>query len=190
MRAVLIWVLCSAAAAGADLTVVMDFDDEQSAVSIEEMKRETQSILKDSGLQLDWRLRSDAGNSSFENLVFVRFKGRCRFEPVPYLYDERGPLAFTYSTDGRIQPFAEVSCDNVTAAMRPAMHTDQFAKGNLLMGRALGRVLAHELMHILTRSGKHGNDGDGKAALSGRQLISGSLPLDPDDVRRVARANQ
>lgn len=190
MRPLLIWVLCSAAAAAADVTVVMDFEDQQSSVSIEEMKRETQSILKDSGLQLDWRMRSDAGNNSFANLVFVRFKGRCRFEPVPYLFDERGPLAFTYSTDGKIQPFAEVSCDKVTAAMRPAMHSDQYAKGNLLMGRALGRVLAHELMHVLTRSGKHGSAGDGKAALSGQQLISGKLTLDPDDVRRLVRANQ
>jgi hypothetical protein len=170
----------------ADMTVVMDFEDRPSDRSVKEMKRETQAIVKNSGLHLDWQLRSEVGQKSFSDLVVVHFKGRCLFQPAPYLYDERGPLAFTYSTNGEVMPYSEVSCDKITATMRPAMHGSQFANGDVLLGRALGRVVAHELMHMLTRSGVHGRDGVGKASLSGRQLIGSELPLERADIDRIA----
>lgn len=39
-------------------------------------------------------------------------------EPVPYRYDERGPLAFTHSVDGEILPFSEVACDKVRSSLQ------------------------------------------------------------------------
>jgi hypothetical protein len=94
-------------------------------------------------------------------------------------------MAFTYSTDGRVQPFSEVACDKVTSAVRSAMAGGDFAKSDLLLGRALGRVMAHEVMHILSKSGTHGHTGVAKAALSGSQLIAPELRLDPDDLVRM-----
>jgi hypothetical protein len=55
----------------------------------------------------------------------------------------------------------------------------------MLVGRALGRVVAHELVHMLTKSGQHAHEGVQKAALSGRQLISASLPLSAMDIDRL-----
>ena len=86
------------------------------------------------------------------DLVLVRFTGKCVLEPVGYLYDERGPMAFTYSTDGVVQPFSEVACDKVTSVVRSAMSGGDFANADVLLGRALGRVLAHEVVHILSKS--------------------------------------
>jgi hypothetical protein len=115
----------------------------------------------------------------------VHFKGKCVFEPVPYLIDERGPMAFTYSTDGVVQPFSEVACDRVTQAMRSAMAGGDFAHGDVLLGRALGRVLAHEVVHILSKSREHGSSGIAKTALSGSQLIAPELRLEPEDLERI-----
>ena len=115
----------------------------------------------------------------------MKFKGACTVEAVPYVYDERGPLAFTYTTDGYVQPFGEVSCDKVAATVRSAMWGRDFAMADMLMGRALGRVVTHELVHILTGSGHHAEEGVQRAGLSGRRLISPSLGLDPDDVSRI-----
>src|SRR5205807_3210240 len=87
------------------LTIVFRFDGPYSEKSLLEMKRELGTILKGSGIQIDWRDQSDvAVTDSFPNLVVVKFRGKCRMEPVPYLYDERGPLGFTYSTDGAVLP--------------------------------------------------------------------------------------
>jgi len=179
--------VCAARLSGADMTIVMDFDGRHSERSVEEMKRETQAIVRDSGLHLDWQMRTDAGQKSFSDLVVIRFRGKCLFQPAPYLYDELGPMAFTYSTNGEVQPYSEVSCDKVTAVLRPAMHGGEFANADVLLGRALGRVVAHELMHMLTRSSAHAHQGVGKASLSGRQLIASELPLEPADLERIAK---
>lgn len=141
--------------------------------------------MKDSGLTFDWRMRGEAKQESFANLVVVRFKGKCVLEPVGYLFDERGPLAFTYSTDGAVQPFSEVACDRVAAAARSAMSGGDFAHADFLFGRALGRVVAHELVHILARSGAHGREGVAQPALSGFKLIAPELHLDAADLERI-----
>ena len=49
----------------------------------------------------------------------------------------------------------------------------------------MGRVLAHELVHMLTRSRRHGQDGVAEAALSGKQLVEEVLPLSAFDISRL-----
>jgi hypothetical protein len=94
-------------------------------------------------------------------------------------------MAFTYSTDGVVQPFSAVACDKVTSAIRPAMSGGDFAKADVLLGRALGRVLAHEVVHMLSKSGEHGRDGVAKTSLSGSQLIAPKLQLGAADLERM-----
>ena len=189
MRPVAICALILAAiaphAAAEGITIVLDFLGPQSEQSVAEMKREFAGIMKGSALTFDFKSRDQAERVSFSNLMVVRFKGTCVLKPVPYLYDERGPMAFTYSTEGEVQPFSEVACDQVTRVVRSAMSGGDFARADLLMGRALGRVLAHEVVHILTKSGTHGHDGIAKTALSGSQLIAPELRLEPEDLERI-----
>jgi hypothetical protein len=176
---------CAAPAAATDVTVVIDFNGPHSDRSIEEMKRETEGIMKNSGLHLAWKARDAVGNDSYPNLVLVRFKGRCVLEPEPMLYDERGPFAFTYSSEGQVLPFTEVACDHVTASVQTAISGDDFSRLDYLMGRALGRVVAHELVHILTRSGGHAREGVAQAALSGKELIGAPLKLSQGEVQKL-----
>ena len=141
--------------------------------------------MKDSAVRFDFRSRNQASQEAVSDLLLVRFTGKCVLEPVGYLYDERGAMAFTYSTDGIVQPFSEVACDKVTSAVRSAMAGGDFAKADLLLGRALGRVLAHEVMHILSKSGAHGRTGVARTALSGNQLIAPELRLGAEDLERI-----
>ncbi len=175
-------------ARAADVTVVTDFDGPRSDRAVQQMKSETEQIFKSASVHLDWRERGELGQKSYDNLVIVRFKGKCVLEPVPILYDERGPFAFSYSSDGDVLPFSEVECDRVTATVHSAMWGDDFARPDYVMGRALGRVLAHELVHILTRSAAHGNEGVTQPALSGRDLIGAPLRLSRTDVERLRQA--
>jgi hypothetical protein len=177
--------LCLHAAGAAELTVVIDFEGLHSDRSVQEMKREAEEIFKTAGVHLNWRARNEVGSNSYENLVVVHFKGKCMLEPVPMLYDERGPFAFAYNSDGDVLPFSEVECDRVTASVHSAMWGDDFARPDYVMGRALGRVLAHELVHILTKSAMHGSEGVTQAALSGRELIGAPLRLSRTDVERL-----
>jgi hypothetical protein len=170
-----------ALAVNGDLTVVLKFDEPHSAASIAEMKREAESIMKDSGLNLSFRLRDEVGTDSFSDLVVVRFKGKCVMQPTPFLYDERGPLAYTHTDGTTILPYSEVECDKVRSEVRSAMWGGDYARGDVLMGRALGRVLAHELYHIMAQTGAHSQSGVARRALSGAQLIQDKLTLERID---------
>lgn len=174
-------------AAAASFTMVMEFRGPRSERSITAMEREFEKIMNGSGLTFEWRTRDQADGADFANVVLVRFNGSCAMEPAGYLYDERGPLAFTYSTDGAVQPFTEVACDHVAASVRSAMSERDLGRADLLLGRALGRVIAHEFVHIASRSGAHGKEGVTRAAISRAGLIADELPLSPADFERLRK---
>jgi hypothetical protein len=172
------------------LTVILDFKGPHSRTSLEEMKRESGLIFKSSGVRLDWRMLGENPLESYNDLVVMTFRGTCEFEPAAPLYDELGPLAMTRTTNGEVQPFGEVNCDRVVNSARNAMSGSDYVRGDLLIGRAMGRVVAHELVHMLTRSGEHGVEGVEKPALSGRQLIAASLSLSLLDLDRLKQGLQ
>ncbi len=168
-----------------DVTVIIDLKGPYSQTALKEMQAEANRIIGTSGVHLDWQRREDVNHAVFNDLVVMTFKGSCTFDPAPPLYDELGPYAITRTANGEVQPFGEVDCDRVVHSVRNAMFGSDFARGEMLIGRALGRVVAHELVHMLTKSGMHAHDGVQKAALSGRQLIAQSLPLSAMDVERL-----
>ena len=164
------------------LTVVLDFRGAHSDRSIKEMERETGSILKTTGLKLAWRSRDEAPGSAYPNLVVMTFNGSCKYDREQHAYNELGPLASTATTDHNIQTFGQVDCDHVVHTASSAMWGGDFAHADMLVGRALGRVVTHEIVHMLTNSRQHAHEGVFEAALSGRQLIAPSLPLSAMDV--------
>jgi hypothetical protein len=172
-----------------DLTVVLDFKEPFNQTAVVSMEREASEILATTGLRLEWRNPATAVDASFADLVVFTFRGNCVVEPepAPPLYDEPGPLAITRTANGEIQPFGEVDCGRVAASVRSAMWGGDFARKDELLGRALGRVLAHELVHMLTKSGEHSREGVQRPALSGKQLIADSLPLSALDIDRMKR---
>jgi hypothetical protein len=171
--------------ASSDVTVIVDIKGPYSKAAFKEMEHEATRIIETSGVKIDWRRKDEATNAVFNDLVVMTFKGSCTFDPAPPLYDELGPYAITRTANGEVQPFGEVDCDRVVNSVRSAMFGNDYNRADLLIGRALGRVVAHELVHMLTKSGQHAHDGVQKAALSGKQLIAASLPLSAMDVDRL-----
>ncbi len=179
--------LCLPAKA-APVTLVLQFEDSYSPESVAAMKREVASIVAGSGIQVDWRLLSELQPAeTFENLVVVRFKGACLMQPVPYLMDERGYFAFTHVSEDNVLPFSEVECDKVGNSIRPLMSKAQWRERDTVLGRALGRVLAHELYHMLAKSPHHADSGVTRSALSPSQLISGKLKMTRADLEKLGQ---
>lgn len=168
------------------LTVLLEFEQPHSTQSVLEMEKETQHILKPSGLKLEWRFKdSIAQSESFSDVVVVRMAGQCRMDAFPVLLDERGPLAFTHSSDGEVLPFSEVLCDKVRRSVQSALKPATPQDADKLYGRALGRVLAHEMFHMVAKTQTHGKRGVAKTTLSGLQLIGDDLPLDNHEVTEL-----
>ena len=168
-----------------DVTVVLDIKGQFPAGAMRQMEQETDQILSPTGIRLEWRMLSEASSGNFKDLVVLTFNGSCALDSAPAVHNEPGAYAFTRSADGEVQPFGEVDCDRVMNSVKSASSGEDRSNPDLLIGRALGRVVAHELVHMLTKSSEHGHEGVEKAALSGRQLISASLPLGSTEFDRL-----
>lgn len=178
--------LCAHAAPA--VTLVLQFEDEYSTRSLTAMKSETAAIVGESGIKLDWRFLSDVHSSdSFENLVVVRFRGACVMQRFSPMLDERGYYAFTYVSDDHVLPFSEVECDKIANSIGPAMSWSQWRDRDSILGRALGRVLAHELFHMLANSQHHAGNGVTKSALSPAQLVGDRLKMSRADLEELKK---
>ncbi len=158
----------------AELTIVLDFEGSHSDESLAEMKREAASIMESAGFAFDWRLRSEVGHDSYPNLILVKLKGECLVDSPLRPRSPRGPLALSHTTRAAVMRFADIECDAVSSLVGSRLG----AGGDVLYGRALGRVLAHELWHILGNTFVHCGNGIAQRAFSAEQLISGRLDLD------------
>jgi hypothetical protein len=174
------------ASAASAVTLVLEFDQAYSQKSLSAMKSEVASIVAKSGIKVDWRLLSDVQKAdTFESLVVVHFRGGCMLRPDPNLIDERGYYAFTHVSEGDVLPFSEVECDKVSSSIRPVMSKSQWKQSDSLYGRALGRVLAHELFHMLAKTQHHAEEGVTRSALSPTQLISDRLKMSSADLEKL-----
>ena len=188
--ATLLAFLCAPAPvlAASAVTLVLQFDQAYSPESLEVMEHEVASIVRESGIKVDWRLLPEVRSSdSFESLVVVHFHGACVMDSASSSIDPRHFYGFTYISDGTVLPFSAVECDKISNSIRPAMSKKQWRERDSILGRALGRVLAHELFHMLAKSQDHAGEGVTKSALSPAQLISNKLSMAPADLEKLKR---
>ena len=169
------------------ITVVLRNSGSASAKTIAALKDELRTIMRDSGVQLDFHEGNVRPGETFRELIVVKLTGRCEMDLSPVTFDERGPegLAFTHSSDGNLLPFTVAPCDRVRAAIRTVMWGEDYRRGDYLLGRALGRVISHEFYHILAKTRSHGRSGIAQHSLSAYQLISDRLRLDRSDANLI-----
>jgi hypothetical protein len=169
------------------IAVFLDFENQPSETSVTQMEREISSILKPSGLQLDFRmLNSRKGDESFSDLVVLKFKGSCQMR-TPALDSELGPsiagsaLASTQVSDGRILPFSDVECDKIRRYIAPDVNWNDPDKRDTVYGKALGRVVAHELYHIFAGTPQHAKDGVARSFHTRRDLTAKQFRFSPSE---------
>jgi hypothetical protein len=167
------------------LTVVLDFRGPAASRSVDEMKREVEGILRDSGRTLEWRSWVEATETTSEEMAVVRFRGDCAIRLGPRDSSPEGPLGFTYLSNATVLPFSEVACDRIGTLVRSAVGGLELPQAEIVLGRAMGRVVAHELVHILSRSTEHAHDGVARSELSKSQLTEGRLALSAKDLVRI-----
>lgn len=162
------------------VTVLLDYEQTHSDVSLAVMKRELKSIMTDAGISVDLRVRDEvAANAQFNRLVLFKMKGACTMNalPIAALSDERGPLAMTYSSDGQLLPFGEIECDRVRESLQRTLGRGNPKGSQAAYGTALARVMAHEMYHMIANSKTHAKNGITQEGLSSRDLLSSKLPF-------------
>ncbi len=163
----------SAASAARQVTLILQFDGRHSELSVSEMKRELQNLMRASGTELNWRNSGDISpTESFPSIIVITFHGSCEMRPAaPPFPDLATPLGYAHISNGEILPFADVECDRIRSELRSG-HGAIGPGDDRLLGRALGRVLAHELHHIIDRTRTHEHSGLFRKSLSPQDLVA------------------
>jgi len=178
VNAALTAAVASAAGNARPVGVYLSFESVPTAASIEVMKRAVESLLEPAGVNLAWRLTSEnSGDESFAQLAVIRFRGTCRSSAPqpPSLFGSLGEvneLASTAASRGHVLPYTNVACDEIRKALAFVRQGAGIVERERALGLALGRVVAHELYHILANTGAHTSEGIAEAVQLLPDLVS------------------
>lgn len=155
------------------VVVYLQTDASQSTGPVGAMKREAASLLAEAGYTIEWR---EHGSSTETDgfLTVVELRGACEtpdHSAVPSVLPG-AQLASTAVTDGRILPFSWVNCKTLTQFLTPVIVDQPGTRREFLYGRAMGRVVAHELYHILSNEPGHDEDGVAKPSFTTRDILA------------------
>jgi hypothetical protein len=115
----------------------------------------------------------------------LTFKGHCDLSTAVKYDPHPGALGWTHVTDGAILPFAEIDCDRIHSFINRELLFLKPEEREPGFGRAVARVVAHELYHIFANTQHHGSDGVGKSAYSVQELLSDGFQFEEHEGRAL-----
>jgi hypothetical protein len=154
-------------------TLYTSFQQSAPPAVMEALEDEVGSIMGQLGRHYEWRsLKDNRGAEVSAELAVLTFKGRCDVEFLQPKEVQPGALGWTHVSDGVILPFSDIDCDRVRDFVQKQLLHRPPAERQESFGRALGRVVAHELYHIFANTPHHGAEGVGKSAYTVQDLLT------------------
>lgn len=156
------------------LTIALSSPPSSEAV-LPEMQSEVSRILQRAELEPAWMGIRDASGSDHARLVVVELTGNCSSTPLrssSLVQARGGALASTQVSDGRVLSFASVDCNALRRFMAPAISAATSKDRVRLVGKALGRLVAHEIYHMLAQTKHHQSSGVARSCFSLNDLTS------------------
>ena len=159
-----------------------NFNVEPPPAIMEYIRDELASIMSPMGVHIEWRSLSVGGDYPVAvKLAVITFKGRCDASGNLPVFRSGGALGFTQISDGAILPFSEVNCDAIRAFLQKELWMRYLDTRPKVFGRAVARVLAHELYHVFARTTKHRPCGLGKSTYTAAELLSDEFQFEKGD---------
>ncbi len=160
---------------GLRVGVYLQTDANASGLSLEAMRLELRDLMVPTGVSLTF---TSARNTSADRLVVVTLRGNCQAgAKASGKFKDKTPLASTAVTDGKVLPFSWVDCN----ALNKFLKTERAE----IFGRAMGRLLAHELYHVLTQTEAHTSAGISKASFSKTDLLAPFFTFEPEAIANL-----
>lgn len=167
------------------LGLLVHAPEQMSNAAFVEFQRETLRLIRLQGVEIAWeRLEEIDGTRSFDRLAVIRLRGNCQ-AGFRGMQERTAPLGITHLSSGRVLPFVELDCERVAMTLAGSAGTSSFFLTDLALGRALGRVAAHEIYHVLAESPEHGHEGVTKAFLNAHELVAGEAEMSKESRQRI-----
>ena len=158
------------------------FKVEPPPAIMEYIRDELASIMSPMGFHIEWRsLSEEVGYPEAVKLAVITFKGHCDASGNLPVFRNGGVLGLTHISDGAILPFSEVDCDAIRASIQKGLSMRYSDNRPKIFGRAVARVLAHELYHVFARTSKHRSCGLGKSTYTETELLSDDFQFEKGD---------
>jgi hypothetical protein len=168
------------------LAVIVSYDSTPSEGTVRALKDEIQAIFKIESARIVWRDYSQIDpRESFDHLVVTHVTGHCEMLTQGAPEVPRRALGFTHVSDGKVIPFVQIDCDKVAALLGPVKVVEPVAHRESLFGRALARILGHEMYHVIGETQGHNRHGLAKAALTAQDLMSDWLGFEREDLELI-----
>jgi hypothetical protein len=181
LRALLL-VLCLSICAHAQtrtLALYTDLPRDLYSGSSAVMHSELQRLLAPAGIDVVWkRLAERKAGENFDLVAVTSFVGSCVADKPTIAATNTVSLADTSISDGHILPFFRIDCARITAMLGSQVEP-------ATLGRAIARVAAHEIYHIVAQTVEHQERGVAKASFSVRDLTSARFDLDIWSIERM-----
>jgi hypothetical protein len=148
------------------------FQQQPPAAVLEALQQEVETIMAPMAVEFEWRSLDNVTKGQVASqLAVIKFQGRC--DPVgdgaPAV---KNALGWTHVSEGSVLPFCDIDCDAIRHYLRSALLGIRSGEREEVYGRAVARVLAHELYHIFASTVHHGANGVGKSMYTVTDLLS------------------
>ena len=168
------------------VTVIADFVQPVNERLVMQIHQQLDKVLEAAGIDPAWLPYDLKRHEWIEgDVAVVKFLGTCSIEPAKRHPFRAGILAWTHSVDGQILPFIDVDCDRVIEFLRRRTETLVQAEREGVLSRALGRVVAHEMYHVLADTNRHAAWGLTKHALTVDELLDPQAALHPESILKL-----
>jgi hypothetical protein len=177
-------------ASGQPLNVYLSNTHATSPLVLETLRNEVEELLEPAHLTVHWH---DGKGNVPGQLAVIRLQGDCRADaPLPFGLTVGGTqdpeaLGRTHVSNGVVLPFADIRCDQLRHFIQGPLRSGHNREAReQMLGRALARVIAHELYHILLRTTSHGKSGVARATQTAERLVAPRISFSRADERRLA----
>jgi hypothetical protein len=157
------------------ITLYTDFQQGPPVAVMDAMRNELDEIMVPAGLRFDWISLAEAGRHVTPELAVIHFKGECDTQGLRPEWGYPGALGWTSVSDGQIQPFIDIDCEGVRLLLERDLIGTPEPRRDPAFGRAIARILAHELYHFLANTRKHTGTGIAKAVFTPEDLLAQTL---------------
>lgn len=176
----------SGAAAVVPITLYTDFQMAVPQAVADALREEVDSAMSPMGLRFDWHGLADFRSETVSAAVAVaHFEGRCDASGLVMRKNQPGELGWTEVSDGTILPFIHVDCERVRTFLQTTLLGFQSQDRERAYGRALGRVLAHELYHVFGDTPKHASSGVAKEKYAVEDLLARNFRFHETETRAM-----
>lgn len=148
------------------------------------MKPELAEALEPMQFTLSWRsLDTRRAGEDFERVVVVEFRGDCSADGLSSAnrdleLREAPTLASAAVSSGRVLPFIQIECDKLRMLLGSKLVGMPMGERTEAMGKAVGRLLAHELYHVLSQAKHHSDKGLSRSCFRVEDLLARRFEFD------------